>query len=63
MLESYNEDMFRRMLLIALRIRYSDDVEFMVLRRVSISDTFLFSSFPVKHISKERLDRLEKEDS
>ena len=51
MLESYNEDMFRRMLLIALRIRYSDDVEFMVLRRVSISDTFLFSSFPVKHIS------------
>ena len=63
MLESYNEDMFRRMLLIALRIRYSDDVEFMVLRRVSISDTFLFSSFPVKHISYKRLDRLEKEDS
>ena len=62
MFESYNEDMLRRMLLIALRRRYSDDVEFIVLRRVSISDTFLFSSLPAKHIIIRR-ERFEKEDS
>ena len=51
--ELYKEDMFSKMLFIAFRIRYSEELEFIVLRMVSISDTFLVTSLPVKPIGKK----------
>ena len=51
--ELYKEDMFSKMLFIAFRMRYSEELEFIVLRMVSISDTFLVTSLPVKPIGKK----------